>query len=86
MNIHITQRTLTTLKVRGGEARDGPISPIFSVTTVRSMVTMNENVEISMQIKKVAELMSLKKKKSLQRLCSSPIKQLKNIAAQIYGY
>ena len=45
MNIHITQNTLTTLKFIGGEARDGPISPIFNVTTAKSMATMNENVE-----------------------------------------
>ena len=41
MNIQITQSTLTTLKVRRGEARDGIISPIFSVTIARSMVPMN---------------------------------------------
>ena len=40
MNI---QSTLTTLKFIGGEERDGPISPIFNVTTARSMDTMNEN-------------------------------------------
>ena len=85
-NTQIIHITLTTLKVRGEEARDGPISPIFSVTNARSTVTMNKNAERSMQIKKVTELMYLKKKKALQRLCSSPIKQLKNIAAQIYGY
>ena len=47
MNTQSIQNTLTTLKVRGGEARDGPISPMFSVTTARSMGTMNENVERS---------------------------------------
>ena len=47
MNTQIIQTTLTTLKVRGGEERDGPISPIFSVTTARSMGTMNENAERS---------------------------------------
>lgn len=45
MNIQITQSTFTTRKFKGGEARDGPISPIFSVTTARSMATMNENAE-----------------------------------------
>ena len=34
-------------QVRGGEAKDGPISPIFNVTTARSMATMNENAERS---------------------------------------
>ena len=43
MNTWIIQNTLTTLKVRGGEARDGPISPRFSVATARSMDTMNKN-------------------------------------------
>ena len=43
MNVHISHNTLTTLKVRGEEARDGPISPIVIVTTTRSMTTMNEN-------------------------------------------
>ena len=47
MNTQSIQNTLTPLKVRGEEARDGPISPIFSVTTTRSMGTMNENEEIS---------------------------------------
>ena len=54
MNIQITQSTLTTLKVRGGEARDGPISPIFNVTTARSMATMNENEERSKQTRTMA--------------------------------
>ena len=44
MNI---QSTLTTLNFIGGEARDGPISPIFNVTIAKSMATMNENVETS---------------------------------------
>ena len=44
MNI---QSTLTTLKFIGREERDGPISPIFIVTTTRSMDTMNENAERS---------------------------------------
>ena len=62
MNIQITHTTLTTLKIRGEEARYGPISPILNVTTVRSMATMNENAERSQQTRIVAELMSLKKK------------------------
>ena len=33
MNTQSIQNTLTTLKVRGEEVRDGPISPVFSVTT-----------------------------------------------------
>ena len=45
MNTQIIRSTLTTLKVRGGEERDGPIIPIFNVTTARSMDTMNENAE-----------------------------------------
>ena len=44
MNI---QSTLTTLKVIGGEERDGLISSIFNVTTARSMDTMNKNAERS---------------------------------------
>ena len=47
MNTQSIQNTLTTLKVRGEEAIDGPISPMFSVTTARSMGTMNENAERS---------------------------------------
>ena len=47
MNTHSIQNTLTTLKVRGEETRDGPISPMFSVTTAISMDTMNENAERS---------------------------------------
>ena len=47
MNTQIIQNTLTTLKVRGGEHKDGPISPIFSVTIARSMATMNENAKRS---------------------------------------
>ena len=35
MNNQIIQNTLTTLKVRGEEARYGQISPMFSVTTVK---------------------------------------------------
>ena len=41
MNTQSIHNTLTTLKVRGEEARDGPISPMFSVPTARSMGTMN---------------------------------------------
>ena len=62
MNTQIIQNTLTTLKVRGGEARDGPISPMFSVTTARSMGTMNENVERSNHTRTVTDPMSLKRK------------------------
>ena len=62
MNTQSIHNTLTTLKVRGEEARDGPISPIFSVTTARSMVTMNENVERSNHTRAVVDPMSLKKK------------------------
>ena len=47
MNTQSIQNTLTTLKVKGQEARDGPISPMFSVTTARSMGTMNKNAERS---------------------------------------
>ena len=71
MNTRIIQITLTTLKVRGGEARDGPISPMFNVTTTRSMGTMNKNVERSKQTRTItrtiSEPMSPKKKKSRQR-------------------
>ena len=47
MNTQSIQNTLTNLKVRGREARDGPISPMFSVTTAIRMGTMNKNAEIS---------------------------------------
>ena len=47
MNTQSIQNTLTTLKVRGEETRDGPISPMFNVTTARSMGTMNMNAERS---------------------------------------
>ena len=47
MNTQRIQNTLTTLKVRGEEIRDGQISPMFNVTTARSMGTMNVNVERS---------------------------------------
>ena len=71
MNTQSIQNTLTTLKVRGEEARDGPISPMFSVTTVRSMGTMNENAERSKQTRTItrtmAEPMSPKKKKARKR-------------------
>ena len=62
MNTQSIQNSLTTLKVRGEEARDGPISPMFSVTTVRSMGTMNENAERSKRTRTIAQLMSPKKK------------------------
>ena len=71
MNTQSIQNTLTTLKVRGGEARDGPISPMFSVTTARSMNTMNENAERSKWTrtitKPIAKPMYPKKKKARQR-------------------
>ena len=67
MNMQIIHNTLTTLKVKGGEARDGPISPIFIVTTTRSMDAMNENAERTKQTRIVAESMSLKKNKARQR-------------------
>ena len=71
MNTHIIHNTLTTLKVKGEEARDGPISPIFSVTTARSMDTMNENAKRSKQTRTItrtiAKPMSPKKKKARQR-------------------
>ena len=60
MNNQSIQNTVTTLKVRGEEARDGPICPMFSVTTTRSMGTMNENAERSKQNGTVEEKMSLK--------------------------
>ena len=90
MNTQSIQNTLTTLKVRGEEARDGPISPMFSVNTARSMATMNKNAELSMLIRTVTRIvgepMSLKNRKSCYRWCLCLIKQLKNTAAQIYGY
>ena len=68
MNTQSIQNTLTTLKVRGGEARVGAISPMFNVTIARSMGTMNENVERSKQARRItrtiAEPMSPKKKKA----------------------
>ena len=67
MNIQIIQNTLTALKFKGGEVRDGPISPIFSVTTARSMDTMNENAERSKMIRTITEPMSLKNNKAHQR-------------------
>ena len=59
-NIQITQSTLTTLKVKGGEVRDGRISPIFNVTIARSMPNMNKNAERSNQTRTMVESMSLK--------------------------
>ena len=67
MNTQRIQNTLTTLKVRGEEARDGPISPMFSVTTAISMGTMNENAERSKLTRTIIEPMSPKKKKAHQR-------------------
>ena len=71
MNTQSIQNTLTTLKVKGQEARDGPISPMFIVTTTRSMGTMNENAERSKWTRTImrtmAEPMSPKKKKACQR-------------------
>ena len=59
--------TLTTLKVRGGEARDGPIIPMFSVTIARSMGTMNKNAERTKLTRTIEDPMSPKKKKDRQR-------------------
>ena len=67
MNTQSIQNTLTTLKVKGEEARDGPISPMFSVTTTRSMGTMNENAERSKQTRTIAEPMYPKNKKARER-------------------
>ena len=67
MSTQSIQNTLTTLKVRGGEARDGPISPMFSVTYARSMGTMNKNAKRSKLTRTIAEPMSPKKKKAHQR-------------------
>ena len=71
MKTHIIKINLTTIKVRGGEKRDGLISTIFSVTTARSMDTMNENAKRSkltrIVTRTIAEPMSLKKKKARQR-------------------
>ena len=51
--------------------RDGPISPMFSVTTARSMGTMNDNAERSKRARTItitiAELMSPKRKKARKR-------------------
>ena len=66
MNTQSIQNTLTTLKVRGEEARDGPISPMFSVTTA-SMGIMNKNAERSKWTRTIAKPMSPKKKKARQR-------------------
>ena len=53
MNTQSIQNTLTTLKVRGEEARDGPINPMFSVAIARSMGTMNENAKRSKQTRTI---------------------------------
>ena len=83
MNTQNIHNTLTTLKVKGEEERDGPISQTFNVTTARSMAIMNEIAERSKHTKTMADPMSLKNKKARHRLCSSPTKKLKNIAANI---
>ena len=67
MNTQSIQNTLTTRNVRGEQARDGTISPMFSVTTTRSMGTMNENAKRSKQTRTIAEPMSPNKKKARQR-------------------
>ena len=71
MNTQRTQNALTTLKVRGEETRDGQISPMFNVTTARSMGTMNVNVEKSKRTRTItrtiAEPMSPKKKRARPR-------------------
>ena len=71
MNNQSIQNTLATLTVRGEEARDGQISPMFSVTTTRSMDTMNVNAKRSKWTRTItrttAEPMSPKKKKARQR-------------------
>ena len=68
MNTQSIQNTLTTLKVRGEETRDGQISPMFNVTTARSMGIMNVNAERSKQTRTItrtiAEPMSPKKKRA----------------------
>ena len=65
--IHIT---LTTLRVKGEKERYGPISPMFNVTTARSMGTMNVNAERSKRTRTItrtiAEPMSPKKKEARQ--------------------
>lgn len=71
MNTQRIRNTLTTLKARGEETRDGQISTMFSVTTARSMGTMNVNAERSKRTRTItrtiAEPMSPKKKKARQR-------------------
>ena len=70
-NTQIIHITLTTFKVRGGEERDGTISPIFTVTNPRSMDTMNKNAKRSKLTRIVTRIitypMSLKNKKAHQR-------------------
>ena len=53
MSTRSIQNTLKILKVREREGRDGLISPMFNVTTARSMDTMNENAERSKPIRTV---------------------------------
>ena len=71
MNTQSIQNTLTTLKVKEEEARDGPVSPMFSVTTARIMGTMNENAKRSKRTKTITRTtvdpMSPKKKKARHR-------------------
>ena len=71
MNNQSIQNTLTTLKVRGEETRDGQISPMFNVTIARSMGTMNVNAERSKQTRTITrtieEPMSPKKKRARPR-------------------
>ena len=71
MNTHSIHNTLKTLKVIWEESRDGPISPMFSVTTARSMGTMNVNAERSKRTRTItrtiAEPMSPKKKRACPR-------------------
>ena len=71
MNTQRIQNTLTTLKVKGEETRDGQISPMFNVTTARSMGTMNVNAERSKRTRTItrtiAEPMSPKKKRARPR-------------------
>ena len=66
MNTSSIHNTLTTLKVRVEEGSNGPISQMFSVTTARSMGTMNENASRSKMARTIAEPISPKKKKAHQ--------------------
>ena len=66
MNIQITQSTLITPKVGGGEERHELINPIFSETSTRSMATMNENAKRRKHTRTFAEPMSLKKRRMVK--------------------